>query len=825
MLYLDSPVEIGRVTLFRDYSNVNRYYYLPNSPRLAMEAGEPKFELLIYRRDITDNPLFKEGDRPGGGFLTMTVDLGISEEAVKAIRAQLRRRTGTEVDLAPVPLDTGTVRVTTLGRTSGADDQGRTSFVEKILGATSPSLYGDNRAVFSIELDHEGAQLMRASLADEGDTQIAVVYELTYAGLLPAYECHIEIHAAQAYHHLRDRFRISTLAFKSDVDREMESLRQSEVITVREVNYLQLTPEQLTARQATLQQLVKDLATWSFFKPGLRPGTVLAADRGGDLAPADPTAAAAAITAGFSTPLRVALTGEGRSGPGAAMVTGATDRQGGIAGQNPTTNAANPSGGGGAAAAPTDENGGISPAVAAWNRAGRPQATWQIRELTQTETQDIVWDLAQVTSTTRTISPQGSIRTLEGASQMASRIKEIDLNNPFFERMAGSVGTSADLAAVGVTSMLVKVRYGFRQDGSFPQDNSQFPITQTGTAGRFDYFLDRRLTPWIEVETVVRHKPGFAIGDDTPEVTTGWVRTTDRDLDIDPVRAGRVITATLTAADVDWDAVKSVTAVVRYTESGLNGERTLLLDREHADASVPIRPKDPARDQWSVQTTWRYDGFEDAVEYHGRGSDRLVLNQPTGRAVPIRIELRDPLVRYKRAVVELISKPAGGEEQRGTVEMTAEQPSRVWTVHRLNVQTPVSVAYKVTLFHQDGSTTQVPEVTTTERQLLVGDIFAGTLLVKVRVIGGVAGNLSDSGYDLCKLTLSYPDAPPAVDAREDFLLEGKPAVVEWRVPKTRFEADKYTFRAEFVGADGTTRVLEGTSTDELLLLRIPPAGS
>lgn len=822
MLYLDSPVEIGRVTLFRDYSNVNRYYYLPNSPRLAMEGGEPKFELLIFRRDITDNPLFKEGDRPGGGFLTMTVDLGISEDALNAIRGQLRRRTGGVVDLAPVPLENGTVRVTTLGRTSGGDDQTRTAFVEKILGSTSPSLYGDNRAVFSIELDHEGAQLMRASLEDAGDTQIAVVYELTYTGLLPAYECHIEIHASQAYHHLRDRFRVSTLAFKSDVDREMEDLRQRQVITVREVNYLQLTPEQLTARQTELQKLVKELATWSFFKPGLRPGTVLAADRGGDLAPADPTAAAAAITAGFSTPLRVAITGEGRSGPGAALVAGKSDRQGGIAGQSPTANATNPGGGAGA---PADETGGISPAVAAWNAAGRPQATWQIRELTQTETQDIIWDLSQVTATSRTISPQGSIRTIEGASRMASRIKEIDLNNPFFERIAGSVGTSANLAELGVTSMLVKVRYGFRQDGSFPQDNSQFSITQAGTAGRFDYFLDRRLTPWIEVETVVRHKPGFAIGDDAPEVTTGWVRTTNRDLDMDPVRAGRVITATLAAADVDWDAVKSVKAVVRYTESGLNAERTVLLDREHTDAAVPIRPKDPARDQWSVHTTWRYDGFEDVVEYHGRGSDRLVLNQPTGKAVPIRLELRDPLGRYKRAVVELISKPAGGAEQRGTVEMSTENASRVWTVHRPAVETPLTVAYKVTLFHQDGSTTQVPEVTTTERQLLIGDVFAGTLVVKVRVIGGVAGNLTESGYELCKLTLEYPDAPKGIDARDQFLLEGRPEVVEWRVPKARVDADSFRFRAEFIGTDGSTRVLEGVTTEELLLLRIPPTGS
>src|SRR5581483_6069923 len=164
----------------------NRFYYMPSAPHLTVEAGQPMFQLLIYRRDITDNPDFHAGDRPGGGFLTMTVDLGVRQSTLDAAKGQLRGVAGGEgeVELAPVPFEDGSVRISTLGAsagkapgvegTGGADDQSAGEaergprFVEKILGAARPSLYGDNRAVFTIELSHEGAQLMRASLQDPG---------------------------------------------------------------------------------------------------------------------------------------------------------------------------------------------------------------------------------------------------------------------------------------------------------------------------------------------------------------------------------------------------------------------------------------------------------------------------------------------------------------------------------------------------------------------------------------------------------------------------------------------------------------------------------
>ena len=140
MLYLDSATTTRGLTLYRDYNATNRYYYMPLYPKLTREAGEPLYQLLIYRRDITDNPAFKEGDRLGGGFLTMTVDLSVPESTLNAIKEELSKQSGQEIELTPVPMDAGSVRITALGTSSGATEAvqptGGARFVENILGSS-----------------------------------------------------------------------------------------------------------------------------------------------------------------------------------------------------------------------------------------------------------------------------------------------------------------------------------------------------------------------------------------------------------------------------------------------------------------------------------------------------------------------------------------------------------------------------------------------------------------------------------------------------------------------------------------------------------------
>ena len=63
---------------------------------------------------------------------------------------------------------------------------------------------------------------MRSSLSDPGATQVAVIYDLDYRGLLPAYQAKITIEFKQAYQYLHTRMALNTLWLKADVDAEME---------------------------------------------------------------------------------------------------------------------------------------------------------------------------------------------------------------------------------------------------------------------------------------------------------------------------------------------------------------------------------------------------------------------------------------------------------------------------------------------------------------------------------------------------------------------------------------------------------------------------
>lgn len=825
MLYLDSALEIEGVVVHRDFNSRTRFHCMPRSPRLVTEGG-PQFQLLIYRRDITDNPSFAAGDRPGGGFLTMTVNLEVPQRTRDAIKAALSSLVpgGQTVELVPVQFDSGTVRISALGTTNAADAKG-TVFVEKILANATPSLYNDNRVVFTIELTHEGAQLMRASLEDEGASQVAVVYDLTYRGMMPAYEGKITIDFKQSYSYLRSRFTLNTLWFKTDIDAEMEKLRKEGHIKIEEADYLKSDPDKLAERVKALNDLAKELATWTFFAPGLQPGRVLAVDRG-ELKAADPTTAAEAVTGGFSTPLDVAVTGSGRSEPGASQIPGQSPRAGGLGGHDPVQGADNSQ----AAATPTTTPAGERPltAVERWNQAGRPQAAFMLKSLSQTEEQLITYDLRQVAAMQKSISPQGAISLIAGSASLRGRIKTVDLNDPFFQRVNGTVTTSAELDKLGVSSMVIKIRYGVRDDGSSPKDTQEFVFTKAGDKGEYAFFMDRRFTADIEYQVVVSYKPGFAIGKDDVQSTSPWIRTSTRNLDIDPRSFATSFPVSLVAGAIDWTGVNSIQSRVVYDDprASVHGERTVVLTQAAATAVVPIKTAPTGSRHFKVQSTLFRTGVQEVVEVEGDGEATVVINPPAGRTIPVSVTAVDPLGRLRKATVELTYPSAAGQpEQARLLELAGDAASGAWAFVKPTDRAESKYRYRVTLFGKDGTTAVGEWLETIERQLIVGDRFEGMMVIEVRLLGGAGGDLTASGYQGALVTLEYPDAPPGVDGSEQKFLSGVPAPFSWRVPVAAGKPRRYKYNVRFVKDDGTEIVRSGESKDEVLLVFIPPPGA
>ncbi|HYG62649.1 MAG TPA: hypothetical protein VEL74_08710, partial [Thermoanaerobaculia bacterium] len=259
MLLLDSEIEVAGLTVFRDHASARTFHYLPGTPRVVtLDGGKPGLQLLRYR-----------GGREGG-FLTLDVDLTLDETARTAAHDELRGRFGGAADLVPVLFHEGTVWLTALGVAAGSGDN---RFVERVLGTTVPSLLGGARAIFSLELDREGASLVEAAIGTEG-TPLAVVYDLAYTGLRPARGLRARVRYGMAYDFLRTRLAANTLFFKADLDREAEALSREGHLEIEDVDYQGTDPEILARRQEEIRATLRELSEALFFRPAASPDSV-----------------------------------------------------------------------------------------------------------------------------------------------------------------------------------------------------------------------------------------------------------------------------------------------------------------------------------------------------------------------------------------------------------------------------------------------------------------------------------------------------------------------------------------------------------------------
>lgn len=808
MLYLDSAMVVRGLNVFRDYNDKSRFHFMPNSPRIAVEAGQPMFQLLIYR-DIGT-----AAGPQGGGFLVMTTDLGVPAAQLEQVRNELSSRFGVQAQLTPLQVKTGSVRVTALDSgslgTDGTASRG-VRFVENLIASGTPSLYGEQRAAFTAELSKQGAVLMQAALRKTGATPVVIVYDLQYVGLHPAYDVKIKIDFRQSYEHLRTRAQMNTLWFRTDIDSEMESLRKSGALEIEEVVYETESTQDAAARMTRLNALAKELAQWTFFKPALNPGAVLAADRG-TLAAYDSTPDLTKITAGLTSTSRAALTGVG-----ATEDTGAPRRPGAaVATASLEEGAANPPGAAPPAPAPAPAP-APETAVEAWNKAGRPQGAFMLRNLTQDERQSIEYELRQVSAVERSVAPQGQVRLLEGAASLPGRIVEVDLNADFFKTIEGTITSTADLAAMGVASANVKLRYGVKPDGQRWKDEDEAVLRTAGDSKAYRFFVDHAGTREIEYQVILTNRPDSAIGHDAATEESAWIPTTTRNLDINPLQFSAVLRVDIEAAMVDWKMVKQIQARIRYDDarSGISAADTKILTQDKPTALVPIRPKDPRVREVAVDATFFYaDGSSETLTQQHDGGEPFVINQPPDSTTVVDVTLADMLERYKRVSVQLGRPGAEPPEVEQTVTLGPESAAQQWSFRRAQPR-DVAYRYRVTSFLRDGAVREGDWTTTDNPLLVVGDRAAGVLVVKVMVLGA----LSDGGFRMAKIDLAYADAPAWADPNVEHIFQAAGGEFTWRVPMTKPEATSYTYTVTWFRSDGQ-RVVSGPHRvdDEILLL-------
>lgn len=292
MLYLNPPYFlIDGVSIFPDHADPLQFYYLPMMPHLTTvtdSSGKlvPQMQLIEYT-----------GAAGTGGFINFDVNLGIDSDTLADVAQELKRQAKLTDNprLSPVTFVDGTVRLLILGAqspdpsappapagaatTTGQPDGPR--FVVKIQNASKPALFGDNQATFSVQLDQYGATVLEQALQGEM-APIAVIYSLDFIGLRPAFNVHVHVDWDRVHKYVDDHFSGGFLFFSADIDKAVDKLIESRVITIEIDTFVPdgTASKDVSGDRDRAVAQVYDMIKDTFFQPSMPPqgGSDLAGD-------------------------------------------------------------------------------------------------------------------------------------------------------------------------------------------------------------------------------------------------------------------------------------------------------------------------------------------------------------------------------------------------------------------------------------------------------------------------------------------------------------------------------------------------------------------
>ncbi|MBK7820437.1 MAG: hypothetical protein IPJ61_05020 [Tessaracoccus sp.] len=270
MLQLGTGMKtVEGVTVFPDHADENQYWYLPAHLEIARRQPDnwPQFSFIKYKRAAT------AGGVEGGGFLMFTVALTLPEAVERKIRAEIPAN----ANLTAVPFDSGTVECVALnlqgpgGTTATVSEAGTFIAVQEILGARTPSLFGENHAVFSLTLSAEGATLLESAFA-QGAAPIGVIYTMTFTAMQPSLDVKITADFERIYQHFSAGLNANLYYVEVAIQAGIEELVQTGAIKIEVTNYSTAADKQDQEKMAIDFFMEHLLQAW--FTPTLTPGAL-----------------------------------------------------------------------------------------------------------------------------------------------------------------------------------------------------------------------------------------------------------------------------------------------------------------------------------------------------------------------------------------------------------------------------------------------------------------------------------------------------------------------------------------------------------------------
>jgi hypothetical protein len=799
LLFSSRSLTVNGITVFPDHADTNQFWYLPGPVGLENMAGstEPQFLLTLYAPDVAGAGI------QGIGFLNVTLALKLRDDDRAAIIGQIRAQF--EVDdplLSPVPFDEGTVQIVSLDAQGSGGTAGGGQAVERILGASSPELFGNNDALFAMTLTEEGATILQQAFKD-GMTPVGGIYNLKFTGVLPALDVKITADLKRVY----ESFSVDLTAqyyAQVGIDATFEKLRQDGAIKIEVVNLT--TDGSAAASETWALNLFKDQIISTWFQPSLSPTTAQAADaQSVQLPPARTTtttsSSGSSLTGG--TQARTAGGSAGGAGGSGGMTSGTSAAHGmssastsgtavpartGAAGA-PTTASAGAAGSATAAAGTPTTGATSAPTTGATGTAtgatGTSGGTTSTNGTPTTGAASSGGNVATNTSsgnssqTTTTSGGQGKPNPLSGLPGTASNASAA----------ASPFGASLKLKFVSQDEQKT-VQYEYDQMNAVqrtyaPQgyfglllqsvDPSKHFLKVDGSDPFFNRFAVEVHPPkdFSGIGLLVAHV-ALDYGD-----PAGAAGVKHGDFSFDPNSAG----------PQTWDVYEGAIQQTqfRYTtdykfdpESGWAGEQTA----------------------YAVSTVTTENRVLNLDPYEFLGFLQVAVSG--GRIDADRVDRIEVALKYQSA---------SGWQTATTIVVHAGAAPQVWKV-RLADKEARTYSYSTQCYLKDGTTIGSPAVNSTASAIIVSDPFVGAINLTLQPA------FDPTAYSLAIVEIAYQDTPHNYAFQTTMQLPaGSAAAVKVRIPLIDRTANSYQYRVTFVTTSNqSTQGSYITATDPLIVV-------
>jgi hypothetical protein len=729
MLLLDNrALTIDGITIFRDHADPLQFWYLPGPVTLARRAsdGRKAFTFLKYKRGAG-------AATRGGGFLMFETSLALDSDVERRIVERLSSISRGRPRLSVVPFDDGTVACVALNLQGGggvraaAGAPGSFNAVETILGATKPSLAGENNAAFSLELSAEGATILEKAFK-ERTTPVGAIYDLKYTGLRPAFNIKITADFKQIFTHFSAAADGQRGFVRAGIDAGFETLRRDGGIKIEVADMTGTAENETRIKDALDFFKAQVLATW--FTPVLVPGTLAGGmatnvplDQvralGAQLKPPQPPApdpAAPAATPADPGPSPTAGTGKGAKTPGVPAAPAA--EAGGAGEDSPTAGSGSPAPG-----TPAPARGAADVAAsrdAARGATARPAdaegmvAAFKLKAIRQEERRTATFEYNRAEAQQRSYAPQGFIGLMAADLDRAPHVVEIDIDDPFFRTIAVEAKAPFDFAKIGLTEIHAAIDYGPPAD---PENHRHRDLVFTAADPG---------PKTVELAVNLRRDQSYVLGTQYHfDPASGWegehfsydqppLETVDRTLILNPMDALGFLEVRIEPGRIDGGVVEAIDVALSYADpAGWTRTKEVRVTAGSAAQSWKLRVSPQSPRTYSYTLTHRLkdgttrvsppvttrattvlvdDPFPGALEL----TIFPVLDFATIRAAMLDVRYDDPANRYSR-------------EQRLRLTPDMSEASV-----RFSIADPARkrFRYELTIVRTDGRTERLPLVET-----------------------------------------------------------------------------------------------------------------